>query len=138
MKAYFSDLSGQAAGIYLRRQIRLSLSGSILRLAEDHPRGTSSLDVRTKIFYYIYRKSRPSREFWCVSFTCGYISCPARYRAMTALWLLSPGTPMFFQGQEYGAETPFYYFADFDGDLAQSVQQRSREVHASVRQSGYA
>ena len=26
---------------------------------------------------------------------------PGLYRAMTALWLLSPGTPMFFQGQEF-------------------------------------
>ena len=31
---------------------------------------------------------------------------PGRYRAMTALLLLLPGTPMLFQGQEFGASTP--------------------------------
>ena len=30
---------------------------------------------------------------------------------------------MFFQGQEYGAETPFYYFAGHSGDLAQAVSK---------------
>jgi maltooligosyltrehalose trehalohydrolase len=46
-----------------------------------------------------------------------------RYRAVTALLLLGPGTPMLFQGQEYGASTPFLYFADHSKDLAGLVQQ---------------
>jgi maltooligosyltrehalose trehalohydrolase len=46
---------------------------------------------------------------------------------MTAYWLLSPGTPMFFQGQEYGATTPFLYFADHEGDLAAAVQRGRAE-----------
>ncbi len=37
---------------------------------------------------------------------------PARYRAMTALWLLVPGTPMLFRGQEFGATQPFLFFVD--------------------------
>ncbi|MBV8077887.1 MAG: hypothetical protein JO284_15875 [Planctomycetaceae bacterium] len=36
----------------------------------------------------------------------------AQYKAMAALWLLAPGTPMPFQGQEFGATNPFPYFAD--------------------------
>ena len=36
----------------------------------------------------------------------------ARYRALTALMLLAPGTPMLFMGQEFGASSPFLYFAD--------------------------
>jgi maltooligosyltrehalose trehalohydrolase len=51
------------------------------------------------------------------------LSSPSRYRAMTALWLLSPGTPMFFQGQEYGAQTLFHYFADHQGELARDVSR---------------
>jgi maltooligosyltrehalose trehalohydrolase len=43
---------------------------------------------------------------------------PGRWRAMTALWLLSPQTPMFFQGQEFSASTPFLYFADNTGEQA--------------------
>ena len=37
---------------------------------------------------------------------------PGRYRAMAALWLLAPQTPMLFQGQELGSGRPFLYFSD--------------------------
>ena len=37
---------------------------------------------------------------------------PGRYRAMTALLLLGPWTPLLFQGQEFGASSPFLFFAD--------------------------
>ena len=47
---------------------------------------------------------------------------PGRYRAMTALMLLMPGTPMLFQGQEFGASAPFLYFADHNPELAKAVQ----------------
>lgn len=40
------------------------------------------------------------------------LTSPGRYRAMTVLMLLAPGTPMLFQGQEFAASSPFYYFAD--------------------------
>jgi len=48
---------------------------------------------------------------------------PGRYRAVTAMLLLLPGTPMLFQGQEFGASSPFLYFADHDGALAAAVQE---------------
>ncbi|MCU1227658.1 MAG: treZ [Acidobacteria bacterium] len=52
---------------------------------------------------------------------------PATIRAMTALLLLGPATPMLFQGQELGSTAPFVYFADQSGELAEQVAQgRSR------------
>jgi maltooligosyltrehalose trehalohydrolase len=48
---------------------------------------------------------------------------PGRYRAMTALLLLAPSTPMLFQGQEFAASTPFYYFADHNAELARLVRK---------------
>jgi maltooligosyltrehalose trehalohydrolase len=50
------------------------------------------------------------------------LTSPGRYRAMTALLLLAPGTPMLFQGQEFAASAPFFYFADHNPELAKSVQ----------------
>jgi maltooligosyltrehalose trehalohydrolase len=47
---------------------------------------------------------------------------PGQYRALTALWLLIPSTPMLFQGQEFGSSSPFLYFADHAGDLAEAVR----------------
>ena len=50
------------------------------------------------------------------------LTSPGRWRAMTALLLLLPGTPMLFQGQEFSASAPFLYFADFEPELAAAVR----------------
>ena len=47
---------------------------------------------------------------------------PATFRAMTAFWLLAPGTPMLFQGQEFCASSPFLFFADHAGGLNDDVR----------------
>src|SRR5437773_6244630 len=52
---------------------------------------------------------------------------PGRYRAMTALLLLGPWTPLLFQGQEFGASSPFQFFADI-GDA--SVRDAIRKGRA--------
>jgi maltooligosyltrehalose trehalohydrolase len=61
------------------------------------------------------------------------VSDPGTYRAMTALTLLGPATPMLFQGQEYGATTPFFYFADHSADLARLVQTGRTEFMAQFK-----
>ncbi len=48
-------------------------------------------------------------------------------RAMTALLLLSPQTPMLFMGQEFGASNPFLFFADHNKDLAPLVFKGRKE-----------
>ena len=48
-------------------------------------------------------------------------------RAMTAYLLLQPHTPMIFQGQEFGATTPFLYFADHKPELAAQVAKGRAE-----------
>jgi maltooligosyltrehalose trehalohydrolase len=54
-------------------------------------------------------------------------SSPARYRALAALTLLSPQTPMLFMGQEFGASTTFTFFADHTAKLARQVHAGRRE-----------
>jgi maltooligosyltrehalose trehalohydrolase len=46
-----------------------------------------------------------------------------KYKAMTALMILSPGTLMLFQGQEFASSSPFLYFADQPGELADRVKR---------------
>jgi maltooligosyltrehalose trehalohydrolase len=58
------------------------------------------------------------------------LTSPGRYRAITALLLLGPATPMLFQGQEFGASTPFFYFADHHAELAELVRKGRREFLA--------
>jgi maltooligosyltrehalose trehalohydrolase len=59
------------------------------------------------------------------------LTSPGRYRAMTALSLLAPGTPMLFQGQEFAASAPFLYFADHGVEIARLVREGRQ---ASLRQ----
>ena len=59
------------------------------------------------------------------------LTSPGRHRAMTALCLLAPGTPLLFQGQEFNASAPFLYFADHDVELGEMVRQGRQE---SLRQ----
>jgi len=54
-------------------------------------------------------------------------ACAGRYRAMTALLLLGPWTPLLFQGEEFGASSPFMFFADV-GDAA--VREGTRKGRA--------
>jgi maltooligosyltrehalose trehalohydrolase len=55
------------------------------------------------------------------------LASPGGLRAMTALFLLAPGTPMLFQGQEFAASTPFLYFADHNPELAKLVANGRRQ-----------
>ena len=51
------------------------------------------------------------------------LASPGCLRALTALLLLGPATPMLFQGQESGAPEPWFYFADHRPDLARAVRR---------------
>ncbi len=49
------------------------------------------------------------------------LTSPARLRAMTALHLLAPQTPLLFMGQEFNASSPFAFFAHHEPGLATEV-----------------
>jgi maltooligosyltrehalose trehalohydrolase len=55
------------------------------------------------------------------------MSSPARYRALTALTLLGPATPLLFQGQEFCSTAPFLFFADHRQDLRGRIREGRRE-----------
>jgi len=53
-----------------------------------------------------------------------FLTSPGRYRAMTALLLLGPWTPLLFQGEEFGASAPFRYFSDVgDDELKEAIRK---------------
>jgi maltooligosyltrehalose trehalohydrolase len=55
------------------------------------------------------------------------LASPAAVRAMTALLLLAPETPLIFMGQEFQASSPFLFFADHGHELNQAVRRGRRE-----------
>jgi maltooligosyltrehalose trehalohydrolase len=61
----------------------------------------------------------------------------ARARALTALLLLAPETPLLFMGQEFASSRPFVYFADHgDQALARAVRDGRRKFLAQFPSYG--
>lgn len=60
-----------------------------------------------------------------------------RLKALAALTMLSPFVPMLFQGEEWGARTPFLYFTDHqDPTLAHAVTEGRNREFASFAWAG--
>jgi maltooligosyltrehalose trehalohydrolase len=51
-------------------------------------------------------------------------------RVLTAVLLLSPHIPLLFMGEEWGETNPFFFFTDFDGELADAVRNGRRREFA--------
>jgi maltooligosyltrehalose trehalohydrolase len=84
-------------------------------------RGTSTLGINPAAmvtFLQNHDQIANSGRGWRIHKLCSY----GQYKAMTAVCLLGPGTPMLFQGQEFAASSPFVFFADHSGDLAEKVR----------------
>jgi len=56
----------------------------------------------------------------------------AAIEAALAITLISPMVPMLFMGEEWGARTPFPFFCDFQGDLAEAVRKGRRSEFAGA------
>ncbi|MEK6371737.1 MAG: malto-oligosyltrehalose trehalohydrolase [Acidobacteriota bacterium] len=93
---------------------------------QKHRRGSRSLGLpREKLICYLQNHDQiaNSQRGERIQF----LTSPGRHRALTALLLLGPNTPMLFQGQEFAASAPFIYFADHKPELAEAVASGRRE-----------
>lgn len=88
---------------------------------QDAPRGRVGLDLAPENFIHFLQNHDQIANSG-TGCRMDRLASPARVRALTALLLLGPQTPMLFQGQEFGASSPFFYFADHAGDLAETVR----------------
>jgi maltooligosyltrehalose trehalohydrolase len=59
------------------------------------------------------------------------IAKPEPLRVALAILLLAPSVPLLFMGEEFAADTPFLYFCDFHGELADAVREGRRREFAS-------
>jgi maltooligosyltrehalose trehalohydrolase len=100
-------------------------------------RGSAGFDIAPAAFVnYIQNHDQVANS--ALGLRGHQLAAPGRWRAMTALTLLAPGTPMLFQGEEFGASSPFVYFADHKPGLAEAVRQGRGEFLAqfpSISQS---
>ena len=58
------------------------------------------------------------------------VAKPEAIEAALAVMLLAPAIPMLFMGEEWGSKTPFPFFCDFKGDLADAVRKGRRSEYA--------
>ena len=59
------------------------------------------------------------------------LSHPGAMPLAMATLLLAPAIPMLYMGEEYAAETPFLFFCDFHGELADAVREGRRKEFAA-------
>jgi maltooligosyltrehalose trehalohydrolase len=120
-EAYFTDYRGSAQELVSAVKYGILYQGQYYRW-QKRRRGTTAWDVPPrKMTFYLENhdqvaNTRDGRRLH-------QLTSPGRYRALAALLLLSPQTPMLFQGQEFGASAPFLYFADHHPELAKLVRQ---------------
>jgi maltooligosyltrehalose trehalohydrolase len=91
-------------------------------------RGTPGLDVPPTAFVH-FLQNHDQIANSARGLRMGRLSTPGQVRAATAMLLLLPQTPMLFQGQEFGASTPFFYMAEHGPKLDGQVKDgRAREL----------
>jgi maltooligosyltrehalose trehalohydrolase len=118
-EAYYSDHGGAPQELISAAKWGYLFQGQRYRW-QNQRRGTPALDVEPARFVaflenhdQVANSGRGRRLH--------QLTIPGRHRALTALMLLWPGTPMLFQGQEFGSSRPFVYFADHEPALARKV-----------------
>jgi maltooligosyltrehalose trehalohydrolase len=96
---------------------------------QHKPRGTPAFGVPPAAFV-TFTQNHDQVANTSTGLRSHALTSPGRFRALTALLLLGPGTPMLFQGQEFASSSPFLYFADQKPELAARVREGRAEFLA--------
>src|SRR5262245_20693028 len=133
-EAYYSDTHGEPQEFISAAKYGCLFQGQYY-VWQNQARGTPSLDVPPAAFV-TYLQNHDQVANSARGLRGHLLTSPARWRAMTALTLLMPNTPMLFQGQEFAASSPFLYFVDFDPELAAAVRAGRGEFLAQFPSIG--
>ena len=130
-EAYYTDYRGTAEEFAAAAQWGFLYQGQRYSW-QQNPRGTPALDIRPERFVQ-YLQNHDQLANSPRGLRIHELTSPGRLRAMTALWLLMPGTPLFFQGQEFAASAPFLYFNDGPREAAARVAEGRAKFLAQFR-----
>jgi maltooligosyltrehalose trehalohydrolase len=119
-EAYYSDYRGSPGEFVAAAKHGFLYQGQHYRWQQKR-RGTPTLDLPAECFV-VFLQNHDQIANSGTGERCHALASPAHLRAMTAYLLLMPGIPMLFQGQEFAASTPFFYFADHEAELARAVR----------------
>jgi maltooligosyltrehalose trehalohydrolase len=124
-EGYYCDYRGQAQEFVSAVKRGFLFQGQYYHW-QKKPRGTPLGDAPAwALIAYIQNHDQVGNTLY--GERLHHLTSPGRLRAMTALLLLAPHTPMLFMGQEFGASQPFGFFADHHSELAQQVHSGRRE-----------
>lgn len=119
-EAYFTDYRGTPQEFISAAKWGYLYQGQHYKWQKKR-RGASSVGLTPEVFVsFLQNHDQVANS--AKGLRCHALSSPGRFRAMTALMMLMPGTPMLFQGQEFAASTPFLYFADHNEELREAVR----------------
>ncbi|MGI9070551.1 MAG: malto-oligosyltrehalose trehalohydrolase [Bryobacteraceae bacterium] len=129
--AYYTDYRGSAQELLSAVKYGYLFQGQWYRWQQKR-RGAPSLGLpRAAMINFLQNHDQIANS------ACGQriheLTSPGMLKAITALTLLAPGTPMLFQGQEFGASSPFLYFADHKPELAKRIKAGRVEFLAQWR-----
>lgn len=120
-EAYYTDYRGTAAEFVAAAKHGFLYQGQWYKW-QQHGRGTPSRDLPPSRFvHYLQNHDQIANSFR--GQRLHELTSGRELRALTALLLLGPQTPMLFQGQEFASSSPFLFFADHKPDIAELVRK---------------
>lgn len=120
-EAYYTDYSGSPQEFISSAKYGYLYQGQAYWW-QDAPRGMPALDVGPAAFI-TFLENHDQVSNTVEGRRIRFQTSPGNYRAMTALLLLGPWTPLLFQGQEFGASSRFVYFSDVAKDLRAAIRK---------------
>jgi maltooligosyltrehalose trehalohydrolase len=124
-EAYYTDYRGTPQELVSMATLGFLYQGQWYRWQKKR-RGTSSRDIAPeRLICYLQNHDQVANS--ATGARLPELTSRRKLHALTALLLLQPQTPMLFQGQEFGARSPFLYFADHEPELAKKVRDGRRE-----------
>ena len=127
-EAYYSDYRGSAQEFVSAAKRGFLYQGQFYRWQKKR-RGAPCLDLDPARFVtFIQNHDQVANSL--LGQRIHALASAGGVRAMTALLLLGPSTPMLFQGQEFATSMPFLYFADHNRGTRESRRRRPGGISA--------
>lgn len=124
-EAYYTDYTGSVQELISCAKYGYLYQGQWYAW-QKQSRGTPAFDLPAHAFvWYIENHDQVANSPF--GRRLHQLSSPGRYRAITALTLLGPATPLLFQGQEFASSAPFLFFADHREGLREPIRTGRRE-----------
>jgi len=118
-EGYYADFDGTANDIARTLRQGWFYTGQPTR-RRGEPRGTTTDGIAPSRFV-ICLQNHDQVGNRALGDRLHHVIDPALWRAVSALLLLAPETPLLFMGQEFNASTPFLYFTDHYDELGRNV-----------------